>query len=212
MILDQAEALFADAGYDGTSIRDIAKRSGVHAAVLRYHFGRKKDLFAAVIVRRLAVVNAARADDLTRALAVSKGRPVALESLIRLYVGPLVEAAGHGDAGWRRFAALLGRLAYSSRGSDAITQHFDTLARRYLVEFERTLPELPKESLVDGFLYMVSIMLFVSAGTGRAQRLQGSPHRGAREPTEALATLVPFVRGGFQELSKLSRRSSVAPG
>lgn len=199
-ILDQAERLFADGGYDGTSIREIAARSDVQAAVVGYHFGGKEELFDAVVGRRAAVLNAARASALAEARAARGNRPLPLDALIRFYVAPFVEATSHGDPGWRNFAALMGRLANSPRGAETIARHADGIARVYLEEFARALPDLPRDSLVDGFLYMVSAMLFVCAGTGRWERLQGDLPPGQREPRQVLEHLVPFVVGGFKAL------------
>lgn len=48
-ILDNARILFARRGYDGASVRDIARASGVNVAALSYHFGTKQGLFEEVI-------------------------------------------------------------------------------------------------------------------------------------------------------------------
>lgn len=48
-ILDAAGQLFADRGYDGVSVRELAKRAGVNAAAINYHFGGKEGLYHAVI-------------------------------------------------------------------------------------------------------------------------------------------------------------------
>jgi AcrR family transcriptional regulator len=50
-ILDEAEALFADNGFAGTSVRDIAARADLTAASLYNHFAGKEALYAAVIER-----------------------------------------------------------------------------------------------------------------------------------------------------------------
>jgi len=204
-ILNQAESLFADGGYEGTSIRDIAAQAGVQAAVIGYHFGSKGDLFDTVVSRRLGVLNGQRAQALSEALAVRGGRPLALEFLIRAYVKPFIDATSHGEPGWRNFATLMGRLANSPRGVDVIERHADGIARSYLSEFARTMPDLPQPSLIDGFLYMVAAMLFVSAGTGRWERLQDRDHTVPRDAEEVLAHLVPFVAGGLKALRTAAR-------
>ena len=50
-ILDVAEALFAGRGVAGTSIRDIARGSGLTPASLYNHFESKDELYAAVLER-----------------------------------------------------------------------------------------------------------------------------------------------------------------
>jgi AcrR family transcriptional regulator len=48
-ILDAAQELFAERGYAGTSIRDIAERLSMTKAALYYHFPGKLDLLAALV-------------------------------------------------------------------------------------------------------------------------------------------------------------------
>lgn len=48
-ILDTALELFADQGYDKTSLREIAERVGVTKAALYYHFRSKEDILVALM-------------------------------------------------------------------------------------------------------------------------------------------------------------------
>ena len=44
-ILEVARLLFADQGFEGTSIREIAKAADVNIASVNYHFNNKENLF-----------------------------------------------------------------------------------------------------------------------------------------------------------------------
>jgi len=50
-ILDAAEALFAERGFNGTSVRDIASSVGLNPASLYNHFANKEALYEAVLAR-----------------------------------------------------------------------------------------------------------------------------------------------------------------
>lgn len=50
-ILDAAQALFADKGFHGTSVRDVARSLGIPTASLLHHFPRKEKLYGAVLER-----------------------------------------------------------------------------------------------------------------------------------------------------------------
>ncbi|MFW5968718.1 MAG: TetR/AcrR family transcriptional regulator [Persicimonas sp.] len=50
-ILIEATRLFADTGYQATSLRQIARAVGIDSATLKYHFGDKPRLFAEVYRR-----------------------------------------------------------------------------------------------------------------------------------------------------------------
>jgi AcrR family transcriptional regulator len=49
VVLDTARRMFADAGYDKTSVRDIAAGAGVDPALIRHYFGSKAELFRATM-------------------------------------------------------------------------------------------------------------------------------------------------------------------
>jgi AcrR family transcriptional regulator len=51
-ILQVAETLFAEKGFDGTSIRDIAKEAKINIAMISYYFGSKEQLLESLIVYR----------------------------------------------------------------------------------------------------------------------------------------------------------------
>ena len=51
-ILSAAEELFADKGFDGTSVRDIAHTAGVNLAMISYYFGSKEKLFESLVEYR----------------------------------------------------------------------------------------------------------------------------------------------------------------
>ena len=66
-ILDAAERLFADHGFEGTSIRDIVDSAKVNLAAIHYHFRSKEALLEAVLTRRISLVNGARLERLEAA-------------------------------------------------------------------------------------------------------------------------------------------------
>lgn len=81
-ILQVAEKLFAEDGFDGTSIRQIAKEAKVNIAMISYYFGSKEKLLETLIIDRtsgmkMQLENIYR-DDLT---PVEK-----VERLIDLYI------------------------------------------------------------------------------------------------------------------------------
>ena len=52
IILEVAETLFAEKGFDGTSIRNIAKEAKINIAMVSYYFGSKERLLESLILYR----------------------------------------------------------------------------------------------------------------------------------------------------------------
>ena len=50
--MDAAEVLFAENGFNGTSVRDIAEKAGVNLAMISYYFGSKEKMMEAMFAQR----------------------------------------------------------------------------------------------------------------------------------------------------------------
>jgi AcrR family transcriptional regulator len=57
-LLDAAERLFSEHGYDGTTTREVVKRAKCNLALISYHFGGKEGLYQAVLVRHFEKLKA----------------------------------------------------------------------------------------------------------------------------------------------------------
>lgn len=55
-ILETAERLFSEGGYDGTSMRDIADAAGINVSMIFYYFGSKEKLLEALFEHGLTVI------------------------------------------------------------------------------------------------------------------------------------------------------------
>jgi len=132
-ILEAAEALFAERGFDATRLEDVAERVGIRRASIVYHFRDKRELYDAVLDgvfgdfrARLAAVLEAPGPLLARveaAIAAWVDYVGARPSLARLL---LREVAGAGDGAPPPLVAHLGpffelieRVAGQRRGLPA---------------------------------------------------------------------------------------------
>jgi AcrR family transcriptional regulator len=85
-ILDAATELFAERGFEGTSLRDVAERVGVRKASLFHHFASKEALYEAAIDRLVA--------DLQEPLAVIYSSGGTYVELLETLTSTLVGALG----------------------------------------------------------------------------------------------------------------------
>ncbi|QBF30808.1 TetR/AcrR family transcriptional regulator [Thalassococcus sp. S3] len=198
-ILNEAERLFAERGYDGTSVRNVASAAGLQLQAIGYHFGPKESLFETVVERRAVVLNAMREDALATLREEHGQAPLPLDDLVRAYSRPFIASANSDDEGWRNFAALMGRLANSRLGTATITRHYNVIAKAYIAELKKSLPDAPEQSIVDGMLFFVASMLSICAATGRFSDLSGSA--GERPMEEAYEDLVTFTVAGLEGLA-----------
>jgi len=167
-ILDAAEELFMQHGFEGTSMRSLTAKAQVNLAAVNYHFGSKDALIEAVFRRRLDPMNA------ERIAALERLEDLSAESIIRAFVRPslrLVEDA----KGGRNFIRLLGRT-YSepAKGIRAlIGQMYAPAMERYKAALERALPQMPREELVWRMHFMFGTLAYTLAATDTVQLIAG---------------------------------------
>ncbi|AYA25464.1 transcriptional regulator, TetR family [Rhodococcus rhodochrous J3] len=65
-LIEIGRALFAERGYEGTSIEEIAQRAQVSKPVVYEHFGGKEGLYAVVVDREMTVLMSMVTESLTR--------------------------------------------------------------------------------------------------------------------------------------------------
>lgn len=206
-VLDAAEGLFAESGYDGVSMRDIALAADTRLGLLTYHFGTKENLFEAVIGRRADLLNDQRRRSLAATLATSR-RP-RIETLVDAFLRPHLQLILEGGAGWRSYARLIAQSGQSARWGELIARHFGDVAREFIDLIIAADPTLTRELSVRGYVYMVSVMVGVFASNGILDTLSDGAH--ASEDLEAAyASMVAFVAGGFHALAR--ERAALEPG
>ena len=92
-LLDAAVELFAQHGFHGTSIRDIAARAGVNGAAGHYHYGSKAGLYLAVLRAQFAEVRAelARRGAIRAAPALRQASRRELAALLETRVAAMLQ-------------------------------------------------------------------------------------------------------------------------
>lgn len=82
-LLDAAEKLFAEKGFDGTSVRDITAEAKCNVAAVNYHFGSKEKLYTEVFRRKLTVLRDVRVRRIDEVMA--RSGETTLEDLLRAF-------------------------------------------------------------------------------------------------------------------------------
>ena len=111
-ILDAAERLFAQRGYEGTSLSDVGRAAGLSRATPGYFFGSKADLLGAVLERCFEEVRQAVREGRDRALASGQPSAVILAAAVSDYIDFV--------AARPNFVRLIQREALGGRPLDAL--------------------------------------------------------------------------------------------
>jgi AcrR family transcriptional regulator len=106
-LLDAAEELFCEKGFDGTSVRDLAAKAGCNIASVNYYFGGKDKLYVEVWRRHLLYMRDMRIASIERVMSETGGKAT-LEELLRSYAEAFLEPLVEPDRALR-FIRLMAR-------------------------------------------------------------------------------------------------------
>ncbi|MEO0477918.1 MAG: TetR/AcrR family transcriptional regulator [Planctomycetota bacterium] len=197
-ILDAAEALFAEQGFDATSLRAVTACAGVNLAAVNYHFGSKDGLLQAVCARRIGPVNDERMARLDEAESQATDRVVPLDRLLEIFLLPALRL-GHESQG-TSFLRVMGRL-HGEMDRDhvrgLIEAQFATVKHRFVEAFRRTLPELPDNVLIVRIHFLIGSMAHTMMCPSEIVWMSGNKMSEPR-PEELVTRLVAYAAAGLR--------------
>jgi AcrR family transcriptional regulator len=199
-LLATAERLFAEHGYDGVSMRQIASEAEANLALIHYHFGSKLDIFRAIwALRYEAQVAAARGSGID-AVDFSLPRAALVKALVELFWRPLRNHSP-GD-GLQNFWVIGSREFVDPHEAQRgmVAEFLDPRAREFIRAFGRALPELSANDLALGFNSMAATLSFFVAGRDRLSRLSGGAIRSG-DVHELLQSLIEINTGAWLALA-----------
>lgn len=195
-LLDVAEGLFAEHGWNAVSIRTIAAAADVSLAALNYHFGLKENLLAEIFALRAKPIADARMRLLDE---IEASGTATLESVLEAFLRPALATGTDNPSGGAMFGKLRARLATEPEAVSRriLSEAFDDSSRRYIAALQTLLPELSPAELAWRFHFLLGTMVYTMADAGRIRSLtDGTCDPGDTEA--ALRHIIPFMAAGFR--------------
>jgi AcrR family transcriptional regulator len=198
-ILDAAEQMFAEAGFDGASLRDIVREAGVNLATVYYYFESKEGLIAAVIERRLGPLRQEHLDLLRQHEEASRGQPVPLEKIFEAVLLPPLRLAGANSTQSKAVTRLLGRIVTepNPQFQDLLRSQHERVRNAFLEALRRTLPRLPASDLQWRIEFLWGALAFILCNPRKIEKTS----RGACNPADTravMAQMMRFFTAGFR--------------
>lgn len=198
-ILDAAEKLFSQAGYNGVPMRAIAADAGVPQGLLHYHFGTKEGLYEAVFARRVEPLVERRLTLLRQCLAKSQKRCPDLEGVMEAFFRPLLEL-GREEAGVH-YSRLIAQVvnATDPLSRNLTRRYFDGMATEYIAALRQALPGLSEADAAWGYFFIMGAGIVSIARSGRIEDLSKGVCR-SDDLDAILVRVVPYCAAGLRAL------------
>jgi AcrR family transcriptional regulator len=209
-VVAAASALFAERGFHGTTVRDIAQRARVNLAAGHYHFGSKETLYLEVLRVQFADIMA-ELDQRGARLAAGRTRPgrAALRELLRTRVAAMLELLLGPPPGLHGTLMMREMCDPSAALPDIVEQFIQPHKREMEAIVSALLPQLQREQ-VERCVFSIVGQVFFYRHMQPALRLMFRRRAlGRAWLLEVAAHITEFSLGGMERVA--GRRQTHGP-
>lgn len=170
-ILDAAEQLFAELGYHGVTLKDVAARVGVSSTLIHYHFTGKESIYEAVWARK-APLSARNRLEAMRLYAQEAGDAITVEGALRAWIDTDLNAHLEDEAHWLAFGKIAAQAnSATGWGAGKMTKYFNPVALALIDLLQRAMPDCDERTIFWGYHFVSGAMTHNMARTGRLDEL-----------------------------------------
>lgn len=204
-ILDAAEQLFAEYGYHGVTLKDVAARVGVSSTLIHYHFKGKESIYEAVWARRAPLSSRNRLEAMRR-YAEEAGDNVTVEGALHAWIDPDLNAQIEDEEQWVAFGKIAAQAnSAAGWGAEKMTKYFNPVALALIDLLKKAMPECDEETIFWGYHFVSGAMTHNMARTDRLDELSHGLCSSGDFPSirKHMAT---FMAAGFRAICQGSAR------
>jgi AcrR family transcriptional regulator len=206
-VIAAASALFAERGFHGTTVRDIAQRAKVNLAAGHYHFGSKETLYLEVLRVQFTDIMAEFEQRGARlAVGTARPRPGALRALLRARVEAILELllgpppALHG-------MLMMREMCDPSAALPDIVEQFILPHRREMEAIVAGLmPQLSRAQVERCVYSIVGQIFFYRQMLPAMQLMVGERHMTRAWLQTTADHITEFSLGGMERMARSPRR------
>jgi AcrR family transcriptional regulator len=208
-ILDAAEQLFAEFGYHGVTLKDVAARIGVSSTLLHYHFKGKESIYEAVWARKAPLSTQHRLQSM-RSYAAEVGDNVTVEGALQAWITPDLNVHIENEEYWIAFGKIAAQAnSAAGWGAGKMTKYFDPVAVALIDLLKKAMPDCDEETIFWGYHFLSGAMTHNMA---RTHRLDSLSHGlcSSDDFVSIRQYMAAFMAAGFQAICQ-TRSSNKSP-
>lgn len=170
-ILDAAEQLFAEFGYHGVTLKDVAARVGVSSTLIHYHFNGKESIYEAVWARK-APISARNRLEAMRRYAEEMGDKVTVEGALHAWIDADLNVQIDDAEQWIAFGKIAAQAnSATDWGAGKMTKYFNPVVLALIDLLKKAMPDCDEETIFWGYHFVSGAMTHNMARTGRLDQL-----------------------------------------
>lgn len=194
-ILDVAEGLLAEYGFNDTSLRTITSKAGVNLASVNYHFGDKKTLVRAVLNRYLEAFMPEMKQSLER---LNERDDYDMAEVFEALRAPLRSLSELRPNGTSRFMLLIGRGYTDVQGHLRwfITNRYNDVLTLFTDSVLKANPNLTRETLFWRLHFTLGTCVFTMASSQALAEIAENDFGSKVDPKSVVDQLIPYLAAG----------------
>ncbi|NGZ15216.1 TetR/AcrR family transcriptional regulator [Vibrio aestuarianus] len=194
-ILDVAEGLFAEHGFNDTSLRAITSKAGVNLASVNYHFGDKKTLVRAVLNRYLEAFMPAVNEAL---MTLNTQEQYSMADVFESLRAPLRYLNDLRPNGTSRFMLLIGRGYTDVQGHLRwfITTRYSEVLSLFTQSVLKANPSLTPETLFWRLHFTLGTCVFTMASSQALADIAENDFGTQVDVKTVVDMIIPYLAAG----------------
>lgn len=207
-LIESAIISFSRDGYEGASLRDIARQANVPLSTIHFYFGSKSELFATVARQAWVEIDQERSCHLARALDERPGRPPRLAALIHALAYPVARRAlSQCERDVNQIFILRSHISHiRALNESRMLELADRSMVRWIDAMMLCCPSLDRQDIIWAFSFAVGAIYSWQLIDHRYDRMLGDGAR--RSAIDVTEDIVAFCCSGIQAI--VARRAEVA--
>lgn len=195
-ILDAADVLFADKGFNGTSLREITSQANVNLAAVNYHFGSKKELIKAVMSRYMDELSP-QLESALILICEAEVNPT-LHGVFSAFIEPLLNLNQFKENGTSTFLQLLGRGYTDSQGFLRwfLTTQYPNVFTNFTKAVKIAYPELSTEEMFWRLHFTMGTIVFTMSSSEALIDIAQNDFDNTLDIAGVIERVIPYVAAG----------------
>jgi AcrR family transcriptional regulator len=195
-ILDAAEGLFANKGFNGTSLREITSQADVNLAAVNYHFGSKKELIKSVMSRYMDELSPRLVSALS--VLVNQEEAPTLIDVFSAFIEPLLSLNELQENGTSNFLQLLGRGYTDSQGFLRwfLTTQYPDVITNFVNAVQKAYPELTPEEMFWRLHFTMGTVVFTMSSSDALMDIAKNDFDRDLEISDVIKKVIPYLAAG----------------
>lgn len=174
-LLDAAESVFAQKGYWGAGLREIAEAAGTNLGLINYYFRTKQALLEAVVARRREELYRRAKERLD---ACDPASPDYGRDVIRAFIGTILDLLQNHGPGWRNYLRVISHFlaTYDAPELRSALESVDETGLLFTTALRRAFPHLSEAEFTARLYILESSLTFLVNDRGMLDRRAPGVH------------------------------------